>query len=42
MSNTLEKIIADKKSNIEKYKKSYTIENLKNKISSYKSVIEEK
>ena len=39
MSNTLEKIVADKKSNIEEYKKSYTIEDLKNKISSYKNYL---
>jgi len=39
MSNTLEKIIADKKNNIEKYKKLYTVENLKNKISSYKNYL---
>ena len=39
MSNTLEKIIADKKSSIEKYKKSYEIKDLKNKISSYKNYL---
>ena len=39
MSNALEKIIADKKSNIEKYKKSFTIEDLKKKISSYKNYL---
>tara|TARA_B100000686_G_scaffold282244_1_gene304528 strand:- start:18 stop:812 length:795 start_codon:yes stop_codon:yes gene_type:complete len=39
MSNTLEKIIADKKSNIKKYKDSYTIEDLKKKISSYKNYL---
>ena len=39
MSNALEKIIADKKSNIEKYKKSFTIENLKKKISSYNNYL---
>ena len=31
MTNTLEKIIADKKINIEKYKKAFTIEDLKKK-----------
>jgi len=39
MSNTLEKIIADKRSNIEKYRKSYKVEDLKNKISSYKNYL---
>jgi len=39
MSNTLEKIIADKKSNVEKYKSSFTVENLKRKISSYKNYL---
>jgi len=39
MSNALEKIIADKKSNIEKYKKSFTIEDLKKKISSYNNYL---
>ena len=33
MTNTLEKIIADKKNSVEKYKKSFTIEDLKKKIS---------
>ena len=33
MNNTLEKIISDKKIVLEKYKKSFSIENLKNKIS---------
>ena len=39
MNNTLEKIVADKKSNIGRYKKSYKIEDLKNKISSYKNYL---
>ena len=39
MTNTLEKIIADKKNSIEKYKKSFTIEDLKKKISSYKNYL---
>ena len=39
MSNTLEKIIADKKGNIENYKKNFTIESLKKKITSYKSFL---
>jgi len=39
MSNTLEKIVADKKSGIEKYKKSFTIEDLKKKISSYNNYL---
>ena len=39
MSNTLEKIIADKRSSIEKYRKSYKVEDLKNKISSYKNYL---
>ena len=37
MSNVLEKIISNKKKIIENYKKSYKIEDLKNKISSYKN-----
>ena len=39
MTNTLEKIIADKKNSIEKYKKSFTIEDLKKRISSYKNYL---
>ena len=39
MTNTLEKIIADKKNNIEKYKNSFTVEDLKKKISSYKNYL---
>ena len=39
MSNTLEKIIADKKSNVEKYKNSFTVSDLKKRISSYKNYL---
>ena len=39
MTNTLEKIITDKKNSVEKYKKSFTIENLKKRISSYKNYL---
>ena len=39
MSNTLEKIIADKKSNVEKYKNSFTVKELKKRISSYKNYL---
>ena len=39
MSNTLEKIISDKKKNIEKYKSSFTVNDLKKKISSYKNYL---
>ena len=39
MSNTLEKIISDKKNSVEKYKNSFTIEDLKKKISSYKNYL---
>ena len=39
MTNTLEKIIIDKKNNIEKYKKSFTVEDLKKRISSYKNYL---
>ena len=39
MTNVLEKIIADKKSNIENYKKYFSVENLKEKISSYKNYL---
>ena len=39
MTNTLEKIIADKKSNIEKYKNSFSVEDLKKKISTYNNYI---
>ena len=41
MSNTLEKIIADKKGNIENYKKNFTIENLTKKIISYKNYLKQ-
>ena len=39
MTNTLKKIIADKKSNVEKYKNSFTVKELKKKISSYKNYL---
>ena len=39
MINTLEKIIADKKSNMEKYKNSFSVEDLKKRISSYKNYL---
>ncbi len=39
MTNTLEKIIVDKKNNIDKFKKSFTIEDLKKKVSSYKNYL---
>ena len=39
MNNALEKIIADKKVSIEKYKSSFTVEDLKKKISSYKNYL---
>ncbi len=39
MTNTLEKIITDKKNSVEKYKKSFTIEDLKKRISSYKNYL---
>ena len=39
MTNTLEKIIATKKTNIEEYKKTFTIEDLKKRISSYKNYL---
>jgi len=39
MSNTLKKIIADKKSNVEKYKNSFTVSDLKKRISSYKNYL---
>ncbi len=39
MNDTLKKIITDKKENINKYKQSYTIEDLKKKISSYKNYL---
>jgi len=39
MSNILEKIISDKKNSVEKYKNSFTIEDLKKKISSYKNYL---
>ena len=40
MNNTLEKIISDKSNNIEKYKKSYKIEDLKKKVSLYKNYLD--
>ena len=39
MTNALEKIISDKKSNIEKYKNSFSVEDLKKRISSYKNYL---
>jgi len=39
MSNTLKKIIVDKKSNVEKYKNSFTVSDLKKRISSYKNYL---
>ena len=39
MTNVLEKIIADKKSNMEKYKNSFSVEDLKKRISSYKNYL---
>jgi len=39
MTNALEKIIADKKSNMEKYKNSFSVEDLKKRISSYKNYL---
>ena len=39
MTNALEKIIADKKSNVEKYKNSFSVEDLKKRISSYKNYL---
>ena len=39
MSNTLEKIIIDKKDSLEKYKKSFSIKDLEKKISGYKNYI---
>ena len=39
MTNTLEKIIIDKKNNVEKYKKSFTIKDLKKIISSHKNYL---
>ena len=39
MSNTLEKIIIDKKISVEKYKKTFTIQDLKKRISSYKNYL---
>ena len=39
MNNTLEKIVSEKKINLDKYKKRYSIEVLKNKISSYKNYL---
>jgi len=40
MTNILEKIITNKKNNITKYKDSFTIEDLKKKISSYKNYLD--
>ena len=40
MSNTLEKIITDKKISVEKYKKYYKIEDLKKKVSLYKNYLD--
>ena len=39
MTNALEKIIVDKKSNMEKYKNSFSVEDLKKRISSYKNYL---
>ena len=39
MSNILKKIIADKKNIINRYMKSFSIEDLKEKISSYKNYL---
>tara|TARA_B100000959_G_C14904635_1_gene592466 strand:- start:234 stop:1028 length:795 start_codon:yes stop_codon:yes gene_type:complete len=39
MNNVLEKIITDKKVSVEKYKNSFTVEELKKKISSYKNYL---
>ena len=39
MINALEKIIADKKSDMKKYKNSFSVEDLKKKISSYKNYL---
>ena len=39
MTNILEKIIADKKNNVEKYKNSFPVKDLKKKISSYKNYL---
>ena len=39
MTNALEKIIVDKKSNMEKYKNSFSVEVLKKRISSYKNYL---
>ena len=39
MTNILEKIIFDKKTTLEKYKKTFTIEDLKKKISSCKNYL---
>ena len=39
MTNALEKIIADKKSNMERYKNSFSVEDLKKRISSYKNYL---
>jgi len=40
MNNILDKIIAHKKNNIEKYKKYFTLDDLKKKISSYKNYLD--
>ena len=39
MNNVLEKIISDKKNSIEKYKNSFSIEDLKKKISEYSNYL---
>ena len=39
MTNALEKIIVDKKSNMDKYKNSFSVEDLKKRISSYKNYL---
>ena len=39
MTNALEKIIVDKKSNMERYKNSFSVEDLKKRISSYKNYL---
>ena len=39
MTNALEKIIADKKSNMERYKNSFSVEDLKKRISLYKNYL---
>jgi len=39
MTNALEKIISDKKSNVDRYKNSFSVEDLKKRISSYKNYL---